>query len=167
MPGEKVAAEAAKKTPGSMTPREIVAELDKFIIGQKRAKKAVAVALRNRWRRQQLSPDMAREILPKNILMIGPTGVGKTEIARRLARLADAPFLKVEASKFTEVGYVGRDVESIVRDLTEVSVQMVREERTAEIRDRAKARTEQRLVELLIPSFSDSDIEEARNRLRP
>src|SRR6476661_3383730 len=108
MPGEKAAAAAdvaGKRTPGSMTPREIVGELDKFIIGQKRAKKAVAVALRNRWRRQQLEPEMAREILPKNILMIGPTGVGKTEIARRLARLADAPFIKVEASKFTEVGY--------------------------------------------------------------
>ncbi|HVR99599.1 MAG TPA: AAA family ATPase, partial [Thermoanaerobaculia bacterium] len=131
----------------NMTPREIVAELDKFIIGQRRAKKAVAVALRNRWRRQQLEPEMAREILPKNILMIGPTGVGKTEIARRLARLADAPFIKVEASKFTEVGYVGRDVESIVRDLTEVAVQMVREEKTAEIRDRARARTEARLLE--------------------
>src|SRR6266540_1401491 len=125
MPGEKAAPPAAKKASGSLTPREIVAELDKFIIGQRRAKKAVAVALRNRWRRQQLEPEMAREILPKNILMIGPTGVGKTEIARRLARLADAPFIKVEASKFTEVGYVGRDVESIVRDLTEVAVQMV------------------------------------------
>ena len=131
MPGEKAAETAAKKAPGALTPREIVVELDKFIIGQNRAKKAVAVALRNRWRRQQLDPEMAREILPKNILMMGPTGVGKTEIARRLARLADAPFIKVEASKFTEVGYVGRDVESIVRDLTEVAVQMVREEKTA------------------------------------
>ena len=120
-PGE--AAPAAAPSPpapvaGARTPREIVAELDKFVIGQGRAKKAVAIALRNRWRRQQLDPEMSREILPKNILMIGPTGVGKTEIARRLARLADAPFLKVEASKFTEVGYVGRDVESIIRDLT-------------------------------------------------
>ena len=165
MPGEK-AAEAAKKAPGSLTPREIVVELDKFIIGQKRAKKAVAVALRNRWRRQQLDPEMAREILPKNILMMGPTGVGKTEIARRLARLADAPFLKVEASKFTEVGYVGRDVESIVRDLTEVAVQMVREEKTAEIRDRAKARTEQRLVDLLLPALPDSEAEETRSKIR-
>ena len=152
MPGEKVA-ETGKAAPGSRTPREIVAELDKYVIGQKRAKKAVAVALRNRWRRQQLAPEMSREILPKNILMIGPTGVGKTEIARRLARLADAPFIKVEASKFTEVGYVGRDVESIVRDLTEVAVQMVREEKTLEIRDRAKARAEQRLVELLLPAL--------------
>src|SRR5438445_9771743 len=125
MPGEH-ATQVQKATAGARTPREIVVELDKYIIGQKRAKKAVAIALRNRWRRQQLSPEMAREILPKNILMIGPTGVGKTEIARRLARLADAPFIKVEASKFTEVGYVGRDVESIVRDLTEVAVQMVR-----------------------------------------
>jgi ATP-dependent HslUV protease ATP-binding subunit HslU len=167
-PGEAAATASARPAPASRarTPREIVAELDKFVIGQGRAKKAVAIALRNRWRRQQLEPEMSREILPKNILMIGPTGVGKTEIARRLARLADAPFLKVEASKFTEVGYVGRDVESIIRDLTEVAVQMVRDERTAEIRDRAKARTEQRLVELLMPSFSDSDIEEARNRLR-
>ncbi|MFN2385955.1 MAG: ATP-dependent protease ATPase subunit HslU [Thermoanaerobaculia bacterium] len=165
MPGEK-AAEVQKPTAGARTPREIVAELDKFVIGQKRAKKAVAVALRNRWRRQQLEPEMAREILPKNILMIGPTGVGKTEIARRLARLADAPFLKVEASKFTEVGYVGRDVESIVRDLTEVAVQMVREEKTAEIRDRAKARTEQRILDLLLPALPDSEAEQTRMKLR-
>src|SRR5262252_5041678 len=130
------------------------------------AKKAVAVALRNRWRRQQLDAEMSREILPKNILMIGPTGVGKTEIARRLARLADAPFIKVEASKFTEVGYVGRDVESIVRDLTEVAVQMVREEKTFEIRDRAKARTEQRLIDLLLPALSDLDAEDTRNKMR-
>src|SRR5215831_4969529 len=164
MPGEKVKEEAAPAA--SRTPREIVAELDKYIIGQKRAKKAVAVALRNRWRRQQLSPDMAREILPKNILMIGPTGVGKTEIARRLARLAEAPFLKVEASKFTEVGYVGRDVESIVRDLTEVAVQMVREEKTLQIRDRAKLRTEQRLLELLLPAIPESEAEETRAKLR-
>ncbi len=148
------------------TPREIVVELDKYVIGQNRAKKAVAIALRNRWRRQRLSPEMAREILPKNILMMGPTGVGKTEIARRLARLADAPFLKVEASKFTEVGYVGRDVESIVRDLTEVAVQMVREEKTLEIRDRASGRTEQRLLDLLLPALPDTEGEETRNKLR-
>src|SRR5687767_9143999 len=176
MPGETVPGDAtsteaapapARPSPdGARTPREIVAELDKFVIGQGRAKRAVAIALRNRWRRQQLDPEMSREILPKNILMIGPTGVGKTEIARRLARLADAPFIKVEASKFTEVGYVGRDVESIIRDLTEVAIQMVRDEKTAEIRDRAKGRTEQRLVELLLPSFTDSDIEEARNRMK-
>ena len=165
MPGERTA-ETDKSVAGSRTPREIVVELDKYIIGQKRAKKAVAVALRNRWRRQQLSAEMAREILPKNILMIGPTGVGKTEIARRLARLADAPFIKVEASKFTEVGYVGRDVESIVRDLTEVAVQMVREERTLQIRDRAKLRTEQRLLELLLPALPDSEAEETRAKLR-
>ena len=165
MPGEK-AEEVVAKSPASLTPREIVAELDKFIVGQKKAKKAVAVALRNRWRRQRLDPEMAREILPKNILMMGPTGVGKTEIARRLARLAGAPFLKVEASKFTEVGYVGRDVESIVRDLTEVAVQMVREEKTAEIRERARARTEQRLLELLLPALPEREGEETRARLR-
>jgi ATP-dependent HslUV protease ATP-binding subunit HslU len=165
MPGQK-AAEATKGAPAARTPREIVVELDKYVIGQKRAKRAVAVALRNRWRRQQLSPEIGREILPKNILMIGPTGVGKTEIARRLARLADAPFLKVEASKFTEVGYVGRDVESIVRDLTEVAVQMVREEKTLEIRDRAKARAEQRLVDLLLPALPDAEAEETRAKLR-
>ncbi len=163
MPGEK---ELEAPPAAARTPREIVAELDKYVIGQRRAKKAVAIALRNRWRRQQLSPEMSREILPKNILMIGPTGVGKTEIARRLARLADAPFIKVEASKFTEVGYVGRDVESIVRDLTEVAVQMVREEKTIEIRDRARARTEQRLLDLLLPALSDTDAEETRNKLR-
>ncbi len=165
MPGEKPPA-VPEVAPGARTPREIVVELDKYVIGQRKAKKAVAVALRNRWRRQQLEPEMSREILPKNILMIGPTGVGKTEIARRLARLADAPFLKVEASKFTEVGYVGRDVESIVRDLTEVAVHMVREEKTAQIRERAKARTEQRLLELLMPPLSDHDAEETRAKLR-
>jgi ATP-dependent HslUV protease ATP-binding subunit HslU len=163
MPGEK---EAEAPPAASRTPREIVAELDKYVIGQKRAKKAVAIALRNRWRRQQLTPEMSREILPKNILMMGPTGVGKTEIARRLARLADAPFLKVEASKFTEVGYVGRDVESIVRDLTEVAVQMVREEKTLEIRDRAQGRAEQRLLELLLPALPDHEGEETRARIR-
>jgi len=163
MPGET---EAQAPVAASRTPREIVVELDKYVIGQKRAKKAVAIALRNRWRRQRLSPEMAREILPKNILMMGPTGVGKTEIARRLARLADAPFLKVEASKFTEVGYVGRDVESIVRDLTEVAVQMVREEKTLEIRDRAAGRTEQRLLDLLLPALPDTEGEETRNKLR-
>src|SRR6202166_2007813 len=163
MPGEK---ETEAPPAAARTPREIVVELDKYIIGQKRAKKAVAVALRNRWRRQQLEPDMAREILLKNILMIGPTGVGKTEIARRLARLADAPFIKVEASKFTEVGYVGRDVESIVRDLTEVAVQMVRDEKTLEIRDRARARTEQRLIDLLLPALPESEAEETRGKLR-
>ena len=163
MPGET---EAEAPVAAARTPREIVAELDKYVIGQNRAKKAVAIALRNRWRRQRLSAEMSREILPKNILMIGPTGVGKTEIARRLARLADAPFLKVEASKFTEVGYVGRDVESIVRDLTEVAVQMVREEKTLEIRDRAEGRTEQRLLDLLLPALPDTEAEETRAKLR-
>ena len=165
MPGETEAATPAPVA-SARTPREIVAELDKYVIGQNRAKKAVAIALRNRWRRQRLSAEMSREILPKNILMIGPTGVGKTEIARRLARLADAPFLKVEASKFTEVGYVGRDVESIVRDLTEVAVQMVREEKTLEIRDRAEGRTEQRLLDLLLPALPETEGEETRAKLR-
>ncbi len=163
MPGEH---EAQAPPAAARTPREIVAELDKYVIGQRRAKKAVAIALRNRWRRQRLSLEMSREILPKNILMIGPTGVGKTEIARRLARLADAPFLKVEASKFTEVGYVGRDVESIVRDLTEVAVQMVREEKTLEIRDRAQGRAEARLLDLLLPSVGEGEAEETRARFR-
>jgi ATP-dependent HslUV protease ATP-binding subunit HslU len=149
-----------------LTPREIVNELDRYIIGQNAAKRAVAIALRNRWRRMQLDPALRNEVTPKNILMIGPTGVGKTEIARRLAKLAQSPFLKVEASKFTEVGYVGRDVESIVRDLTEVAVQMVREEKTLEIRDRATTRTEQRLLDLLLPALSDTEGEETRNRLR-
>ncbi len=137
---------------GSLTPREIVAELDKYVIGQANAKRAVAIALRNRYRRQRLAPDMAEEVAPKNILMIGPTGVGKTEIARRLARLAQSPFLKVEASKFTEVGYVGRDVESMVRDLVEIAVKMVREERQAEVRDKARAAAEERVLDLLLPS---------------
>ncbi len=135
----------------NMTPRQIVAELDKYVVGQKQAKRAVAIALRNRWRRQQLPPELAEDIAPKNILMIGPTGVGKTEIARRLARLAKAPFLKVEASKFTEVGYVGRDVESMVRDLVEIAVTMVREEKREAVREAAAARAEDRLLQLLVP----------------
>src|SRR5512140_533955 len=135
----------------SLTPREIVAELDKYVVGQARAKRAVAIALRNRYRRQRLSPDMAEEVAPKNILMIGPTGVGKTEIARRLARLAQSPFLKVEASKFTEVGYVGRDVESMVRDLVEIAVDMVREEKVEEVRQKAERSAEERLLDLLLP----------------
>jgi len=135
----------------SLTPREIVAELDKYVIGQAKAKRAVAIALRNRMRRQQLPADIAEEVTPKNILMIGPTGVGKTEIARRLARLAQSPFIKVEASKFTEVGYVGRDVESMVRDLVELAVDMVREEKAEEVQEKAKAAAEERLLDLLLP----------------
>ncbi len=135
----------------TLTPRQIVAELDKYVIGQHRAKRAVAIALRNRMRRQKLSPELAEEVAPKNILMIGPTGVGKTEIARRLARLAQSPFLKVEASKFTEVGYVGRDVESMVRDLVELAVDMIRAERIIEVRDKARQSAEERLLDLLLP----------------
>src|SRR6266571_5236602 len=134
-----------------LTPREIVAELDKHVVGQRPAKRAVAIALRNRQRRQKLPPDIADDIMPKNIIMIGPTGVGKTEIARRLAKLTNSPFLKVEASKFTEVGYVGRDVESIVRDLVEIAVDMVREERLEEVEDRAEMNAEERLLDILLP----------------
>jgi ATP-dependent HslUV protease ATP-binding subunit HslU len=133
-----------------MTPREIVAELDKYVVGQAAAKRAVAIALRNRTRRQKLPPEMAEEIMPKNILMIGSTGVGKTEIARRLAKLTNSPFLKVEASKFTEVGYVGRDVESMVRDLVEIAIDMVREEKLEDVEDRAELAAEERLIELLL-----------------
>ena len=135
----------------NMTPRQIVTELDKYVVGQKQAKRAVAIALRNRWRRQQLPAELAEDIAPKNILMIGSTGVGKTEIARRLARLAKAPFLKVEASKFTEVGYVGRDVESMVRDLVEIAVTMVKEEKREAVREAAAQRAEDRLLQLLVP----------------
>src|ERR1700743_1646550 len=134
-----------------LTPREIVRELDKYVIGQADAKRAVAIALRNRIRRQKLSPELAEEIMPKNIIMIGPTGVGKTEIARRLAKLTNSPFLKVEASKFTEVGYVGRDVESIVRDLVEIAIDMVREEKMEEVEDKAELAAEDRLIDLLLP----------------
>jgi ATP-dependent HslUV protease ATP-binding subunit HslU len=135
----------------TLTPRQIVAALDKYVIGQKAAKRAVAIALRNRSRRQKLPPELAQEVAPKNILMIGPTGVGKTEIARRLARLAQSPFLKVEASKFTEVGYVGRDVESMVRDLVEIAVDMVREEQVVQIRNKAEQNAEERLLDVLLP----------------
>jgi len=144
----------------SLTPRQIVAELDKYVVGQHKAKRAVAIALRNRMRRQKLSPEMAQEVAPKNILMIGPTGVGKTEIARRLARLAQSPFLKVEASKFTEVGYVGRDVESMVRDLVEISVDMVREEKTDEVQHKAERNAEERLLDLLLPPSPPSPDED-------
>jgi ATP-dependent HslUV protease ATP-binding subunit HslU len=143
--------ETTQTSAGSLTPRQIVRELDKFVVGQGAAKRAVAIALRNRVRRQKLSPELAEEIAPKNILMIGPTGVGKTEIARRLARLAQSPFLKVEASKFTEVGYVGRDVESMVRDLVELGVDMVREERLQEVRAKATQNAEDRLLDILLP----------------
>src|SRR5690348_15455942 len=135
----------------TFTPREVVSELDRYIVGQRAAKRAVAIALRNRWRRLHVPEELREEIAPKNIIMVGPTGVGKTEIARRLAKLAQAPFVKVEASKFTEVGYVGRDVESIVRDLCEVSVQMVRAEQLEQVRVRASEHAEQRLLELLAP----------------
>ena len=135
----------------ALTPRQIVAELDKYVVGQRGAKRAVAIALRNRMRRQKLSPELAEEVAPKNILMIGPTGVGKTEVARRLARLAQSPFLKIEASKFTEVGYVGRDVESMIRDLAGLAVDMVREEQRVEVRDKAQQAAEERLLDLLLP----------------
>ena len=135
----------------NQTPKEIVSSLDRYIVGQNEAKKAVAIALRNRWRRLQLGDDLRDEILPKNIIMIGPTGVGKTEIARRIARLVSAPFIKVEASKFTEVGYVGRDVESIIRDLADYSVNMVRQELMARKQEQAEAMVEERLLDLLLP----------------
>ena len=150
-----------------LSPRKIVAELDRHVVGQSKAKRMVAIALRERWRRQQLSPELAREIIPKNILMIGPTGVGKTEIARRIARLADAPFVKVEASKFTEVGYVGRDVDSIARDLVDAAVRLVKEERRSRVADRAAAVAEERLLDLLVrqPGADGSPLE-GRDRLR-
>ena len=147
-----------------LTPREIVRELDKHVVGQADAKRAVAVALRNRIRRQKLAPEMAEEVMPKNILMIGPTGVGKTELARRLARLANSPFLKVEASKFTEVGYVGRDVESMIRDLVDIAIDMVREERLDEVADRAESNAEERLLDLLMPA--GPEITDSRDRTR-
>ena len=143
--------EKTQSSTDTLTPRQIVAELDKYVVGQSAAKRAVAIALRNRMRRQKLTPELAEEIAPKNILMIGPTGVGKTEIARRLARLAQSPFLKVEASKFTEIGYVGRDVESMVRDLVELGVDMVREERIEEVRTKATQNAEDRLLDILLP----------------
>ena len=136
-----------------LTPREIVRELDKYVVGQNDAKRAVAIALRNRMRRQKLSPELAEEVIPKNIIMMGPTGVGKTEIARRLAKLANSPFMKVEASKFTEVGYVGRDVESMIRDLVEIAIDMVREEKLEDVADKAELNAEERLLDLLLPSM--------------
>ena len=147
-----------------LTPREIVPELDRFIIGQDNAQRAVAVAVRNRWRRRQLDPDMAREVAPKNIIMIGPTGVGKTEIARRLANLVNAPFIKVEASKYTEVGYHGRDVESMVRDLLELAVDMVRSENAETVREQAEESVESRLVSLLLGEATATAAEPWRPR---
>ena len=148
-----------------LTPAEIVAELDRYIVGQDRAKRAVAIALRNRWRRQNLPPELRDEVAPKNIIMIGPTGVGKTEVARRLARLAQAPFIKVEASKYTEVGYVGRDVESMIRDLVELAVTMVKAEMMARVRDKAEQLAEDRLLDILLPHrphepFTSGSLEE-------
>ena len=152
-----------------LTPREIVRELDKYVVGQPEAKRAVAIALRNRIRRQKLPPEMAEEVMPKNILMIGPTGVGKTELARRLAKLASSPFLKVEASKFTEVGYVGRDVESMIRDLVDISIDMVRDERLDEVSDQAEKLSEERLLDLLTPppaEGAEQPTERTREKLR-
>ncbi len=150
-----------------LTPREIVAELDKYIIGQEQAKKMVAIAVRNRWRRQNLEPELRDEITPKNIIMIGPTGVGKTEIARRMAKLTGAPFIKVEATKFTEVGYVGRDVESIVRDLMEIAINLVREQENARVRNAAEAAAESRLMDLILPpSLHTSEHSSTREKLR-
>lgn len=166
--------EEAARNLDEMTPRQIVEELDKHVVGQEKAKRAVAIALRNRIRRQKLSVELAEEVQPKNIIMIGPTGVGKTEIARRLARLANSPFIKVEASKFTEVGYVGRDVESIVRDMVEVAVDMVRQEKAAQVEEKAEKHAEARLLDLLLPPLKESDgskvdrkdLEKTREKLR-
>jgi ATP-dependent HslUV protease ATP-binding subunit HslU len=149
----------------NFTPREIVGELDRYIVGQGKAKRAVAIALRNRWRRQQVAPELRDEIAPKNIIMIGPTGVGKTEIARRLAKLAQAPFIKVEASKYTEVGYVGRDVESIIRDLLEIGVQMVRAEKLESVHTRAREHAEERLIELLLNKHESEQPASARDQV--
>jgi len=163
-------AQASEDSPvlDELTPREIVRELDKYVIGQAAAKRAVAIALRNRVRRQKLDPEMAEDVMPKNILMMGATGVGKTEIARRLAKLANSPFLKVEASKFTEVGYVGRDVESMIRDLLEVGIDMVREERLDEVEERAESQAEERLLDLLMPTPPEEGetVERTREKLR-
>ena len=159
--------ETTSSTIQSLTPRQIVAELDKYVVGQHQAKRAVAIALRNRMRRRKLPAEMAAEVAPKNILMIGPTGVGKTEIARRLAKLAQSPFLKVEASKFTEVGYVGRDVESMIRDLTEIAVELVREERTAEVAEKARQAAEERVLDLLLPPLPPAaDYDESASSIR-
>ena len=162
--------QTATDTPAldELTPREIVGELDKYVVGQTEAKRAVAVALRNRIRRRKLEPEMAEEVMPKNILLIGPTGVGKTEVARRLARLANSPFLKVEATKFTEVGYVGRDVDSMIRDLMDVSIEMVREEKLQAVAERAEVNAEERMLDLLMPPQEEGDesVEKTREKLR-
>src|SRR3954447_1509054 len=151
----------------SFTPREIVSELDRYIVGQGEAKRAVAIALRNRWRRQQLEPAMREEVLPKNILMIGPTGVGKTEISRRLAKLAQAPFLKIEATKFTEVGYVGRDVEQIVRDLLEIGISLVKESKRKSVLAKAQAAAEERVLDALVGKTSSAATRDSfRRKLR-
>ena len=151
----------------SFTPREIVSELDRFIVGQDEAKRAVAIALRNRWRRQQLTGEMREEVLPKNILMAGPTGCGKTEIARRLAKLANAPFVKVEATKFTEVGYVGRDVEQIIRDLVEIAISLVTEQQRKEVKAKAEIHAEERVLDALVgETSSDSTRQSFRKKLR-
>ena len=162
--------QAARDTPAldELTPRQIVSELDKYVIGQHEAKRAVAIALRNRVRRQKLEPEMADEVMPKNIMMMGPTGVGKTEVARRLAKLASSPFLKVEATKFTEVGYVGRDVDSMIRDLVEVSIDLVREEKLEVVSERAEANAEERMLDLLMPPQEESQdsVDKSREKLR-
>jgi ATP-dependent HslUV protease ATP-binding subunit HslU len=154
---DKPLATPETQTAGSFSPREIVSELDRYIVGQQEAKRAVAIALRNRWRRQQLAPELREEVLPKNILMIGPTGVGKTEIARRLAKLAQAPFLKVEATKFTEVGYVGRDVEQIVRDLLEIAIAMTKERMSREVKAKAEMLAEERVLDALVGEGASAD----------
>src|SRR5437868_13761440 len=143
-----------------MTPRQIVQELDRYLVGQDAAKRAVAVAIRNRWRRQNLAPELRKDVTPKNIIMIGPTGVGKTEIARRLAQLVGAPFLKIEATKYTEVGYHGRDVESMIRDLTEIAIGMVKQEQRKLVETQAKERVNDRLLELLLPQTGSDDGED-------
>ena len=151
----------------SLSPREIVSELDRYVVGQNKAKRAVAIALRNRWRRQALEDDMKDEVLPKNILMIGPTGVGKTEISRRLSKLAEAPFIKVEATKFTEVGYVGKDVEQIIRDLIEISIALVKEKKRKEVLAKAQLAAENRVLEVLVGKNASSATKESyRKRLR-